>query len=290
MASILTGVSGEKTDRLITGEPKDQRELIALEGAINPSPLSQTKVLTPAATPQPGMAAFQSDEDFSRALGDIASRPYRQEMKNLHLLSPQMFEFTRQRLDAAPKMPSFSQERPQVRENVPSSIDIPEWKGGPLPKTRAERAKVFGPMATKVAAEERLDELGPHWQNIWRKQINQESGWNPTAVSSAGARGMGQFMPGTWDVMSSEHGIKGDINDPEVNLRASIRYLKDISEKLGTKNPAAILAAYNWGWGRVKEKGLSRLPTETKEYLQTILGPEWMHVVAAYEQERRGRG
>src|ERR1700722_11739421 len=34
-------------------------------------------------------------------------------------------------------------------------------------------------------------------------QLQQESGWNPNAVSSAGAEGIGQFLPTTWPSWSA---------------------------------------------------------------------------------------
>ena len=42
---------------------------------------------------------------------------------------------------------------------------------------------------------------------VFAAQIAAESGWDPDAVSPAGARGIAQFMPATWD----QYGI--DAND-----------------------------------------------------------------------------
>lgn len=52
-------------------------------------------------------------------------------------------------------------------------------------------------------------------------QVQQESAGNPAAVSTAGARGLLQLMPGT----AAELGVR-NVNDPTENLRGGIKYLR----------------------------------------------------------------
>jgi soluble lytic murein transglycosylase-like protein len=46
----------------------------------------------------------------------------------------------------------------------------------------------------------------PHWL-AWKAQLYQESRLDPAAVSPAGARGLAQFMPGTWRDMQRQLGL-----------------------------------------------------------------------------------
>lgn len=98
----------------------------------------------------------------------------------------------------------------------------------------------------------------------------QESGyWDPDVVSgkrnsSAGARGVGQFMPAT----AERFGI--DPLDPAQAIDAQAKYMRQNYELLGN-DWAKALAGYNWGEGNVQKKGLSNLPAETADYLRKIL-------------------
>src|SRR5690554_3754238 len=47
---------------------------------------------------------------------------------------------------------------------------------------------------------------GPEWQ-WWKAQLYQESLLNPAAVSPAGALGLAQFMPATWNDMIRQLGL-----------------------------------------------------------------------------------
>jgi len=104
---------------------------------------------------------------------------------------------------------------------------------------------------------------------IFLGQIQQESKWNPKAVSSAGAQGLGQLMPGT----ARELGVS-DPFDPVQNLNGAARYFKQQIDRFGDIGLA--LAAYNWGPSRVRklvENPRSvRIPKETADYVPKVLG------------------
>ena len=75
-----------------------------------------------------------------------------------------------------------------------------------------------------------------------------ESSLNPTAISSAGAMGLWQFMPGT----GANYGLKKgyQINsffEPVKETDAACKYLKYLYDMLGNWNLA--LSAYNAGLG-----------------------------------------
>lgn len=74
-----------------------------------------------------------------------------------------------------------------------------------------------------------------------------ESGYNPMAVSSAGALGVGQLMPST----AKDLGVQNPF-DPTENIMASAEYFGDLRSRYKEYNdPNLAVAAYNWGLGNV---------------------------------------
>jgi hypothetical protein len=95
-------------------------------------------------------------------------------------------------------------------------------------------------------------------------QLKAESNFNPNAVSSAGARGIAQFMPGTAAAMG--------LRDP-FNARAAIDAQAHLMHEL-IKQFASIpkaLAAYNAGPGAVLKHGGIPPYGETQGYVARIL-------------------
>lgn len=78
--------------------------------------------------------------------------------------------------------------------------------------------------------------------------MRAESANDPRAVSHAGAMGLMQVMPDTWDHLRARHGLGRDPFDPRDNILAGTAYLREMWDRYGTV--AAMLAAYNAGPGR----------------------------------------
>ncbi|MDA0786818.1 MAG: lytic transglycosylase domain-containing protein [Proteobacteria bacterium] len=132
--------------------------------------------------------------------------------------------------------------------------------------------------------------------------IRQESGFDRTAVSRAGARGMMQLMPGTAQQiakgLSEPYSRSRLLTDPGYNIRLGRGYLQQMLERFDGSAPLA-LAAYNAGPHRVarwvREYGdprtgdiemldwIETIPfSETRNYVQRVLEavPVYRHLLS----------
>ena len=101
-------------------------------------------------------------------------------------------------------------------------------------------------------------------EDLFLRLVQQDSGWNPQAVSHKGATGLAQLMPET----AANLGV--DAADPHQNLDGGARYLAMMYAKFGSWRLA--LAAYNAGPGAVEKHGGVPPFDETRTYVKAILG------------------
>lgn len=126
-------------------------------------------------------------------------------------------------------------------------------------KPLSRRALAFDPMIEQNAA---VHGVSPH---LVRAVIQQESGFNPRAVSHKGAMGLMQLMPAT----AIAYGVS-NAYDPVQNIRAGVAYLRSLLERY-SQNEELALAAYNAGPTAVKKYGDAVPPyRETRNYVAKI--------------------
>jgi len=103
--------------------------------------------------------------------------------------------------------------------------------------------------------------------DFFTRLIWQESRFDPTAVSRAGAQGVAQFMPAT----ATWRGL-ADPFDPLEAIAKSAKLLRDLRREFGNLGLAA--AAYNTGSGRVRDwlAGRRGLPGQTSAYVRIVTG------------------
>lgn len=93
--------------------------------------------------------------------------------------------------------------------------------------------------------------------------VSHESGFDPTAVSSAGAEGIAQFMPGT------AAGMGIDPDDPTEAINAAAKLLGSYTAQFGSYSDA--LAAYDAGSSAVERYGGIPPYAETQAYVPAVL-------------------
>jgi hypothetical protein len=144
-------------------------------------------------------------------------------------------------------MPTKAAISPQIISAHPTSSNME-----PTLANRASYVKQADAVARKYGIPRAL----------FRKLIQAESGWNPNAVSPAGAMGLGQLMPAT------AKGLGVDPRDPMQNLDGAARYLSGQFKRF--KKWDLALAAYNAGPGAVEKYGGIPPYKETQGYVRKI--------------------
>jgi soluble lytic murein transglycosylase-like protein len=136
----------------------------------------------------------------------------------------------------------------------PPSVTVP-------PQIASYQGRYTGPyldLARNAARRHGLPE------DLFLRLVQQESGWNPQAVSHKGAIGLAQLMPET----ARDLGV--DPRDPQANLDGGARYLRMQFDTFGTW-PLA-LAAYNAGPAAVTRHGGIPPFAETRGYVRAVWG------------------
>jgi len=215
----------------------------------------------------PTMARSSPSTDTIMALASPTSKRYEMERSSVLQKTPtqsrpEVREVTKERVEEVKP-----QESPKAKERV-------EVKATPAtPATSAKTPKripnpLDHPYAGMVAEDAKKHGVDP---KISLRLLNNETGGikNPeTAVSSAGAVGIAQFMPKT----AGQYKI--DPTNPKQASDAMNRHVKHLMRQYG--DPQIVAIAYNWGEGNTNrwlKTGADprRLPKETQNYLDKFM-------------------
>jgi len=138
---------------------------------------------------------------------------------------------------------------------VPTSNNL-KYKVAELPSlSKGQIQEIVGQVSQKYNVD----------QKLVMALIKQESNFNTTAVSRAGAMGLMQLMPATAKTL----GISNPFS-AEQNIEGGVKHLRHMLDKYNG-NLILALAAYNAGGGSVdKYGGVPPFP-ETQNYVKKIL-------------------
>ena len=141
----------------------------------------------------------------------------------------------------------------------------------PSPPSASCSSSTF-PVSTYISIARAAASTIGLFPDLFVRQIQIESGFNPCALSPAGAQGIAQFMPAT------AQGLGIDPWDAEASLRGAAALMASYQQQYGG-DYAKSLAAYNAGSGAVQQAIIhcgsqwqECVPLETQHYIQMIIG------------------
>lgn len=153
-----------------------------------------------------------------------------------------------------------------------STEDLQAFQSGDLSKVSTGGLKLLATdapanprsaqMDTYLAETDKLVGLTP---GTSARQIEQESKWDPAAVSPRGARGLAQVMPDTLKSLSARFKRKLDPHNEADALEMHRELMRENMAKFGNEGDA--LRAYNSGWEKAKWNN-----PETNGYVSIVQG------------------
>lgn len=148
-----------------------------------------------------------------------------------------------------------------IRREANNPSPMPVSMGSPVYMPDAAAIQRYASMIELAANAHGVDAALVH------AVISAESGYNPAALSKAGARGLMQLMPAT----AQRYGVQ-NIMDPQENIHGGVKYLKDLLQMFSGNLELAV-AAYNAGENAVIRYGHKVPPyAETVNYVPKVLG------------------
>jgi hypothetical protein len=131
----------------------------------------------------------------------------------------------------------------------------------------AGRHEVRDPIAAHIAEAAQRFGIPERWIVA---VMGAESAGGARAISHAGAQGLMQVMPATWDHLRARYRLGSDPFDPRDNILVGAAYLREMYDRYGTI--PAMLAAYNAGPDRYDEYLATGrpLPAETRAYVDLL--------------------
>lgn len=151
------------------------------------------------------------------------------------------------------------QAAPQTEGALTDALPAPAPASEPEDPATDPLEEEYDALIAETSAEEGVD------PNLVRAIIAVESGFDPSAVSRKGAKGLMQLMPGT----ASRYAVK-DPFDPVANIRGGVRYLRFL-QGLFPDRLHWVLAAYNAGENAVLRFNGIPPYRETRDYVQRVL-------------------
>ncbi len=157
-----------------------------------------------------------------------------------------------------------------MRAAKSAAAEVDQYLGHESSQSAAAKivnANFRGPLATSGDIDSAIEQAAARHNvdpNLVRAVVKVESNFNPNAVSRKGAMGLMQLMPST----ARQLKVKNPF-DPEQNVDAGVRHLKQLLESYGG-DVKLTLAAYNAGAGAVARSSGVPHYAETQNYVRRI--------------------
>lgn len=131
-------------------------------------------------------------------------------------------------------------------------------------RTRLQFSRSVNPAEYENIIKACADKYGVN-PSLIKAVIHAESGYNPNAVSSKGASGLMQLMPGTARSLKVANRF-----DPKDNVEGGVKYLRFLLDTF-RGDVSLALAAYNAGLNKVAKYGGIPPYAETRTYVNRVL-------------------